>query len=112
MNAQLSAYPWPWNLIAYGVLGVGWVAVVWFLVRYMTQAPWYHSEAGRHLVAMSLCVGGFFTLYLVLAVLPTLPGKGLIRITLLVALVAVCIWRTTMLERSLRRDRQSDDGRN
>jgi hypothetical protein len=110
VNAQLSAYPWPWNLVAYSVLGVGWLAVVWFLARYTLTRPWYSTEAGRHLVTMSACVGGFFTLYLVLAVAPSLPGKGVIRMGLLVLLVTACVWRAWMLERVDRADRRRARG--
>lgn len=104
MNAQLSAYPWPWGLVAYAVLGVGWLAVVYFLAAYMITSPWTSTEVGRHLVAMTACVGAFFTLYLLLAIFPDLPGKGLIRLVLLVLLVAACVWRAVMLTRYLRRE--------
>jgi hypothetical protein len=106
VNAQLSAYPWPWSLVAYIVLGIGWVAVVWFLARYMIKADWFATEIGRHLVAFSGCVGGFFTLYLMLAIWPDFPGRGAIRIALLFALVSVCVWRAWLLEKTFRGDRR------
>lgn len=111
MNAQLSAYPWPWNLVAYLVLGVGWVAVVYFLAAYMSTHAWAATEVGRHLVAMTASVGGFFTLYLLLAVFPSLPGKGAIRIVLLVALVSTCVWRAVLFTRYLRRGSDDPDDR-
>ncbi len=109
MNAQLSAYPWPVSAAAYAVLGIGWLAVVWFLLRYMATAPWYRSDIGRHLVTFTACVGGFFTLYLALGIWPDMPAAGPLRIILLVGIVAVSVWRAVLFEAYRRRDRRGGE---
>lgn len=103
MNAQLSAYPWPWNLVAYSILGIGWLSVVVFLVWYTRVEPWFSTDVGRHLVSFSASVGAFFTLYLLLALFPDLPGKGAIRFVLLIAIVANCVWRLVLFAHYRRR---------
>lgn len=101
MNQQLDAYPPAWRAIAYAVLGLGWLSVVVFLVLYCGTRPWFRSEMGRHLVAFTACVGGFFTLYLALGIWPDLPFAGALRITLLFAIVAVCVWRLVLYLRTV-----------
>jgi hypothetical protein len=96
----MSAYPWPWNLIAYSILGAGWLVVVVFLARYTTTEPWFSTDAGRHLVSFSANVGAFFTLWLVLTVFPDLPFQGPIRFILLIAIVSNCVWRLVILVRT------------
>jgi hypothetical protein len=105
MSRDIDALPLWAKLLAYGVLGVGWVASVWFIARYGATRPWFRSEIGRHLMAMSVAVGAFFTLYLVLAVWPTFPGRTVIRFVLLILLVAAVVWRSIIFERQDRRDR-------
>lgn len=90
-------------LIAYIVLGIGFVAAWWFVIRYMIKLPWFSTEEGRHLVAMTSVVGAFFTLYLITALFPNLPGEKYIKIGLMVALVGTLVWRVTMLERAIAR---------
>lgn len=107
MNAQLSALPMPWSLIAYVILGIGWLAGGWFLARYTLTRPWYLTEIGRHLVAFSTAVFLFFTLYLMLAIWPNFPGRGAIRFGLLIFLVAVVVWRAVIFERTDRADRKA-----
>lgn len=99
MNAQLSALPMPWSLVAYSILGLGWLAGGWFLARYTLTRPWYLSEMGRHLVAFSTAVFLFFTLYLMLAIWPNFPGRGGIRFGLLILLVSAVVWRTIIFEK-------------
>jgi hypothetical protein len=107
MNSQLSAYPWPWNVIAYSILGIGWIVTVVFIAWYMKTEPWSQTETGRHLVSFSASVGAFFTLYLLLALFPDLPGKGLIRIVLLIVLVGNCVWRLILFARYRRDERRA-----
>lgn len=107
MNASISALPQPWSTIAYAILAIGWLAGLWFLARYMSTSPWYGSEVGRHLVAMSASVFGFFTLYLVLAVWPNLPGRSAIRFGLLLVLVANVVRRAVLFERQRTADRRA-----
>lgn len=106
MNRDIQSLPPVWSLVAYILLGLGVVAVAWFLGRYMTKLPWAQTEEGRHLVAFSASVGAFFVLYLLLAVWPTLPGRSVIRFTLLTALIVNCWWRVWLLEKHLRERRQ------
>lgn len=108
MNAQLSAYPWPWNFVAYSILGIGWLATVIFVVWYVRTEPWYNSEVGKHLVSFSCSVGAFFTLYLILAIFPDMPGKGIVRLVLLVALVANCVWRLVIFAKHRTKHKPSD----
>lgn len=105
MSRDVEALPLWARLIAYGVLGVGWVASVWFVARYGATRPWFRSEMGRHLMAMSVSVGSFFTLYLALAIWPEFPGRTVIRFVLLIGLVATVVWRTIIFEKQDRRDR-------
>lgn len=102
MNTTINAMPVEWQVFAYTVLGLGTVFVLGFLIEYMVRLPWASSPEGRHLVAMSANVGAFFVLYLVLAVWPEFPGRGIARIGLLVAIVANCGVRWWLLRRHLR----------
>jgi hypothetical protein len=112
VNSQLSAYPWPWNLVGYSILGVGWLAVTVFLVLYTTTDPWFRTDTGRHLVSFTASVWGFFTLYFVLAAFPDWSWKGPIRLALLVTLVANCVWRLVMYLRTKykRRKKRKEEG--
>lgn len=106
MNASIRALPPLWQAVALGLLTIGWLATTWFLARYTTSRPWARSEAGRHLVAFSAAVWGFFTLYLLLFFLPDLPGQKYIRLVLLVGIVGCCVWRAVMFERVALADRR------
>lgn len=105
MSRDVEALPLWAKLIAYGVLGIGWVASVVFILWYGRTRPWFQSEMGRHLMAMSVSVGAFFTLYLVLAIWPEFPGRTVIRFVLLIALVATVVWRLAIFAKQDRRDR-------
>jgi hypothetical protein len=105
MSRDVEALPLWARLVAYAVLGVGWLASVVFIARYGATRPWFSSEMGRHLMAMSVSVGSFFTLYLVLAVWPTFPLRSALRFVLLIALVATVVWRLIIFEKQDRRDR-------
>jgi hypothetical protein len=106
MTASIRALSPFWQTFAIVILAVGWVATTWFLARYTVSRPWSRSEAGRHLVAFSAAVWGFFTLYLLLFFLPNLPGQKYIRLVLLVGIVGCCVWRAVMFERVARADRR------
>lgn len=106
MINTVRSLPLVWELLAYGVLGWGLVAVLLFLGRYTTSLPWASTPEGRHLVAMSGNIGAFFAVYLVQAVWPGLPGRRYILIVLLAGLVASCTWRWLLLERHLRERRR------
>lgn len=106
MIHTMRSLPLVWELVAYGVLGWGLLAVLLFLGRYTTNLPWFSSEEGRHLVAMSANIGAFFVVYLVQAVWE-FPGRGVVMLVLLVGLVASCTWRWLLLERHLRERRQA-----
>ena len=99
-----------WELVAYGVLGWGLLAVLLFLGRYTTSLPWTSTPEGRHLVAMSANIGAFFLVFLVQAAWPGLPGRRYILLALLLGLVASCTWRWIMLERHLAERRQPGYG--
>ena len=105
MSRDVEALPLWAKLIAYGVLGIGWLASTVFIVWYGRTRPWFDSEIGRHLMAMSASVDAFFTLYLALAIWPDFPGRTVIRIVLLVALVATVVWRLIIFATQDRRDR-------
>lgn len=105
MSRDVEALPLWAKLIAYAVLGTGWLASAWFIARYGTTRPWFGSEVGRHLMAMSISVGAFFTLYLALAIWPEFPGRTVIRFALLILLVTTVVWRAIIFEKQDRRDR-------
>lgn len=108
MITVIRSLPLPWAITAYVVLGWGLVVVMLFVGRYTASLPWYTSEEGRHLVAMSANIGAFFLVYLAQVIWPDMPFRRQILIGLLVLLVANCTWRWIMLERCLagrRRDR-------
>jgi len=107
MNSTISALPLPWAIFAYSVLGLGLFFVLGFLGRYTTSLPWARTEEGRHLVAVSANIGAFFLLYTVLAIWPDFPGRGGLRIVLLVAIVANSGWRWWLLEKHLKERRKS-----
>lgn len=107
MNASIRALSPFWQAVAIGLLVVGWVSTTWFLAHYTFTRPWSKSEAGRHLVAFSSAVLGFFTLYLLLFFLPDLPGQKYIRLALLLGIVGCCVWRAVMFERVALADRRA-----
>jgi len=107
VSRDVEALPLWAKLIAYGVLGVGWVASVVFIAWYGSTRPWFHSEMGRHLMSMSVSVGAFFTLYLALAIWPEFPGRTVIRFVLLIALVATVVWRLVIFAKQDHRDRRA-----
>lgn len=106
MSRDIEALPIWAKMLAYTVLGIGWLATVVFVGWYGWTRPWYLSDVGRHLMAMSGCVGAFFTLYLLLAIWPELPGRSIVRLVLLVLLVATVVHRLVLLARQDRADRQ------
>lgn len=109
MNRDINALS-PWAAVfAYGVLGIGWLSVVIFLVWYGFTRPWTQSEMGRHIFAFTAVVGAFFTLYLVIAIWPDMPEKlrMIIRLTLLLAIVTTCVWRLIIFAKQDARDRRA-----
>lgn len=107
MNQTISGLPLGWKLFALGLLVLGIIFVIGFLVRYTAKLPWASSEEGRHLVAMSSVVGAFLVLYLALAAWPEMPYRHAVRMVLFTALVAVLGHRWWLLEKHLRGKRRS-----
>jgi hypothetical protein len=111
MIRDIQELPWWAEVLGYGLLSLGLVFVLGFLVRYRMINTWVTlTEEGKHLVAMSANIGAFFVVYLVLAIWPDLPRwlVSMIRLTLLVGLVLNCGWRWLLLERYRRRGTRSD----
>src|SRR5262245_35684260 len=106
MIRAINSMPLGWTIFAYVVLGWGFVSVVLFVVRYVTNLPWSKSEEGRHLVALSVSIGAFFLLYLIQAFVPEFTGRKYLLVLLLVGLVANCTWRWLLLEKYLRSRRR------
>jgi hypothetical protein len=101
MNAFIDSLPIWLSAVAYAILVLGVVFVVGFIVDYTVHTR-HIDGIGRHMVAMSANVGAFFVLYLLLALLPDLPGRGFIRFTLLIAIVANSGWRWRLYRKQRR----------
>lgn len=106
MNATIVAMPGWLQVIAYGLLGLGVVFVVGFIVDYVSHTN-HIDDIGRHMVAMSANVGGFFVLYLVRAVWPEFPGRGALLFIGLIALVTNCGIRWRLYRKSVREAREN-----
>lgn len=93
-----------------GTVLLAWLFVVTalFVLRYVTTLPWYASEEGRHLVAMTANIWAFAAIYLVQLLWPEIPDRlrQWLLLSLLVIFVGNCTWRWVMLERHLRRRRK------
>jgi hypothetical protein len=92
VNAFINSLPTWLSVVAYAVLVLGVYFGTGFIVDYVVHTR-HIDEVGRHMVAMTANVVAFFVLYLVLAIWPDLPGRGLIRFVLLITIVANVGWR-------------------
>lgn len=91
-----------WGTIA---LVVGWLGGALFLFPYMTWVKrWWHEEHRVHVVAFSLDVWLFFTLYLLRPLINPSVFQY-IRLTLLWVLALLAAWRAFIFLRGLRRTR-------
>lgn len=110
MTRDIQALPLWAQIFGYGLLALGLVFAVVFLVRYRMITAWRQlTEEGRHLVAMTANLGAFFVVQLVISVWPDLPREltMTLRLSLMVGLVANLGWRWLMLERYRRRARRN-----
>jgi hypothetical protein len=102
MVRAVSALPLGWKLFALLLLVLGTLSTLMFIGRYVTTLPWYKSSEGRHLIAMTGSVAAFFLVYVIQLIIPDWSWRPYLMLALLLALVAVCIWRYFLLERYLR----------
>lgn len=108
MSRAIDSYPLGWKIYALTLLALGLIGCWAFVIRYMRRYDWWATEFGRHLIALSSCLGLFMTFYAVLAVFPRLPGAAAIRLILFTVLVAVILWRLVLFERIKRADDTHD----
>lgn len=110
MTTWIASVPLPVRLLVYGLLAEG-IAACWaFVVLYSVKHRWWHNDFGRHLVALSTCLGLFLTYYGLLVFWPDLPGKDVIRLVLFVALIMVInqrLWVFGRYERARTRERKA-----
>lgn len=105
MTNQIAALDLGWRLLAYVLLGVGSVGCWWFIARYTSLYKWWRNDFGRHLIALSSCLGLFYTYYVAVVIWPDLPGRTAIRLALFVALTGTIMWRVIIFERVARLER-------
>lgn len=89
MIAWITSLPDLSRLLVYLLLGEGIVACWTFVILYSINHKWWHNDIGRHLVALSSCLGAFLTYYGLLVFWPDMPWRDEIRTVLFVALIAV-----------------------
>jgi hypothetical protein len=95
------------KLLVYTLLGEGICACWAFVVLYTLRHKWWHNQFGRHLVALSSCLGAFLTYYGLLVFWPDMPARDTVRMVLFVALIIVInqrLWVFGRYERARRRD--------
>jgi tetrahydromethanopterin S-methyltransferase subunit E len=109
----LAHLPSPWQWVVYALLGEG-IAACWaFVILYSIKHAWWHNDFGRHLVALSSCLGLFLTYYGMLVFWPELPGKNVIRMVLFVALIVVInqrLWVFGRYEQARKREKKARAG--
>lgn len=100
-----------WLKVTYYVLLVIGALASWgFVARYAYLYRWWTTEIGRHFVAMSACLGSFYTYYTVALIWPELPGKAWIRGALFLCMTTAICWRLVMFERMRRAPKLKDEG--
>jgi tetrahydromethanopterin S-methyltransferase subunit E len=105
----LTSLPSLARVLVYALLAEGIVACWAFVVLYSLKHKWWHNDFGRHLVALSSCLGAFLTYYGLLVFWPDMPGRDVIRGVLFVALIAVInqrLWVFGRYERARMRERR------
>lgn len=89
MIVWLASLPTAWRVVVYVLLGEGIVACWSFVALYSLNHKWWHNDIGRHLVALSACLGALLTFYGLLVFWPDMPGRDIIRMILFVSLIVV-----------------------
>lgn len=89
MTSWLASLPTGYRVLVYLLLGEGIVACWAFVVLYSLSFRWWRNAVGRHLVALSACLGALLSFYGLLVFWPDLPGKDAIRGVLFLSLIAV-----------------------
>jgi magnesium-transporting ATPase (P-type) len=107
INMQIADLPLGWKIVMWSIILLGIVFVFGFLIDYMTRMNWRQYAEGKHLVSVSANLGAFFVLFLILAIWPDFPGRGLIRLVLLIAIVANCGWRWRLFRKNLKEHRRN-----
>lgn len=100
----------PWlRVLTEIVLIIGAVASWLFIFRYMAKFRWWTTDIGRHLIAVSACLGAFYSYSAVAVVWPDVPGRVWVRGVLFVLITITIVWRLIMFERvqrQLRKDKK------
>lgn len=89
MITWLTSLPTFWRVVVYALLGEGIVACWSFVALYSFNHRWWHNDIGRHLVALSACLGALLTFYGLLTFWPDMPYRDVIRMVLFVSLIVV-----------------------
>lgn len=89
MITWLASLPGFFRGLVYVLLGEGIVACWAFVALYSFNHKWWHNDIGRHLVALSACLGALLTFYGLLVFWPDMPGKDAVRMVLFVSLIIV-----------------------
>lgn len=105
MTTQIAALDPGWRLFVYALLGIGALGCWWFIGRYTSLYRWWRNDIGRHLIALSSCLGLFYTYYAAVVFWPDLPGRTGIRLALFAALTGTILWRVAIFERVARLER-------
>lgn len=109
MIAWLTSLPPIGKLVVYALLGEG-IAACWaFVILYTIEHKWWHSDFGRHLVALSSCLGAFLSYYGLLVFWPDMPYRDAIRTVLFVSLIFVInqrLWVFGRYEMAKKRERR------
>jgi hypothetical protein len=112
--AWLASLPDFFRVLVYVLLGEGICACWAFVILYSFNHKWWHNDIGRHLVALSACLGTLLSFYGLLVFWPTMPGRDVIRMVLFVSLIAVInqrLWVFGRYDLARRREQKRRVGR-
>lgn len=110
----LASLPDVSRMVVYALLGEGILACWAFVILYSVNHKWWHNDIGRHLVALSTCLGAFLTYYGLLVFWPDMPGRDVIRGVLFVSLIAVInqrLWVFGRYDLARKRERRRREAR-
>jgi len=85
----MTGLPSVGKLLVYALLAEGILACWAFVILYSILHKWWGNQFGRHLVALSACLGAFLTYYGLLVFWPDMPARDTVRMVLFVALILV-----------------------
>jgi hypothetical protein len=87
--AWVASLPQLYRVLVYVLLCEGIFACWAFVALYSFNHRWWHNDIGRHLVALSACLGALLSYVGLLVLCPDMPWRDAIGMGLFVSLIAV-----------------------